>query len=171
MYGKESLEENLNFIAGALGNKGSTSREVIRNYFLKDFYKDHVKTYQKRPIYWLFDSGKNNGMKVLTYMHRYDETTLSRIRTDYLHVIQTRMTAQRQSVLDIINSDESVREKKKAEKELKTLDKKIQELKEYDETLRHMADQKITIDLDDGVKHNYNLFDGLLAKVTGLTKK
>lgn len=171
VYGKESLEENLNFIAGALGNKGSTSREVIRNYFLKDFYKDHVKTYQKRPIYWLFDSGKNNGMKVLTYMHRYDETTLSRIRTDYLHVIQTRMTAQRQSVLDIINSDESVREKKKAEKELKTLDKKIQELKEYDETLRHMADQKITIDLDDGVKHNYNLFDGLLAKVTGLTKK
>lgn len=171
VYSRETLEENLDFIANALGNKGSTSREVIRNYFLKDFYKDHIKTYKKRPIYWLFDSGKNNGMKCLIYMHRYDESTLSRIRTDYLHVIQTRMAAQKQSLLDIINSEESVREKKKAEKELKSMDKKIQELKDYDEVLHHMADKQIKIDLDDGVKHNYNLFDGLLAKVPGLTKK
>jgi type II restriction/modification system DNA methylase subunit YeeA len=171
VYGKETLEENLIFIADALENKGDTSREVIRNYFLKDFYKDHVKTYQKRPIYWLFDSGKNNGMKVPIYMHRYDENTLSRIRTDYLHVIQTRMVSQRQSLIDIIGSNESIKEKKNAEKELKLLDKKIQELKEYDEVLHHMADQQIKIDLDDGVKHNYNLFDGLLAKVPRLTKK
>lgn len=88
VYGTDTLEENLDFIANALGNKGDTSREVIRNYFLKDFYADHLKVYQKRPIYWLFDSGSKNGFKALIYMHRYDADTVGRVRTDYLHRAQ-----------------------------------------------------------------------------------
>lgn len=165
-FSEETLEENLDFIADAIGRKKSeTARETIRRYFLTDFYKDHVQTYKKRPIYWLFTSGKEKAFNCLIYMHRYDETTLSRIRTDYLHEVQIRMDAEKKDLLSIIDGDYTTKEISDAKKALKSLDKKIDELKAYDELLHHMADQKITIDLDDGVKHNYELFKGLVAKI------
>lgn len=165
-YSEETLEENLEFIADALGRKKSeTAREVIRRYFLNDFFKDHVQTYKKRPIYWLFTSGKEKAFNCLIYMHRYDKTTLSRIRTDYVHEVQNRMDAERTDLLNVINGDSTVKEIATAKKELKSLEKKIDELKKYDEQLHHMADQQIEIDLDDGVKHNYELFEGLVAKI------
>lgn len=165
-FSEETLEENLDFIADAIGRKKSeTSREAIRRYFLNDFFKDHVQTYKKRPIYWLFTSGKEKAFNCLIYMHRYDETTLSRIRTDYLHEVQIRMDAEKKDLLSIIEGDYTKKEISDAKKALKSLDKKIDELKAYDELLHHMADQKITIDLDDGVKHNYELFKGLVAKI------
>ncbi|MEK4137379.1 BREX-1 system adenine-specific DNA-methyltransferase PglX [Kurthia sp. FSL E2-0154] len=165
-FSEETLEENLDFIADAIGRKKSeTAREVIRRYFLNYFFKDHVQTYKKRPIYWLFTSGKEKAFNCLIYMHRYDETTLSRIRTDYLHEVQIRMDAEKKDLLSIIEGDYTKKEISDAKKALKSLDKKIDELKAYDELLHHMADQKITIDLDDGVKHNYDLFKGLVAKI------
>jgi hypothetical protein len=165
-FGSETLNENLEFIAETLGmKKNETPKETIRRYFLNDFFKDHVQTYKKRPIYWLFTSGKQKAFNALIYMHRYDKTTLARIRTDYLHVLQNRLDAQRQSLIDIVNSDESVKEKKRVEKELKKIEKQIAELKEYDEVLHHMADMQIEIDLDDGVAVNYEKFKGLVAKI------
>lgn len=165
-FSDETLEENLDFIADAIGRKKSeTAREAIRRYFLNDFFKDHVQTYKKRPIYWLFTSGKEKAFNCLIYMHRYDETTLSRIRTDYLHEVQIRMDAEKKDLLSIIDGDYATKEISDAKKALKLLDKKIDELKAYDELLHHMADKKITIDLDDGVKHNYDLFKGLVAKI------
>ena len=165
-FSEETLEENLDFIADAIGRKKTeTAREAIRRYFLNDFFKDHVQTYKKRPIYWLFTSGKEKAFNCLIYMHRYDETTLSRIRTDYLHEVQIRMDAEKKDLLSIIEGDYTTKEISNAKKELKSLDKKIDELKAYDELLHHMADKKITIDLDDGVKHNYDLFKGLVAKI------
>lgn len=165
-FSEDTLEENLDFIADAIGRKKSeTAREAIRRYLLNDFYKDHVQTYKKRPIYWLFTSGKEKAFNCLIYMHRYDETTLSRIRTDYLHEVQIRMDAEKKDLLSIIEGDYTTKEISDAKKALKSLDKKIDELKAYDELLHHMADKKITIDLDDGVKHNYELFKGLVAKI------
>lgn len=165
-FSEETLEENLDFIADAIGRKKSeTAREAIRRYFLNDFFKDHVQTYKKRPIYWLFTSGKEKAFNCLIYMHRYDETTLSRIRTDYLHEVQIRMDAEKKELLSIIDGDYTTKEISDAKKALKSLDKKIDELKAYDELLHHMADKKIPIDLDDGVKHNYELFKGLVAKI------
>ncbi|MFJ7668253.1 BREX-1 system adenine-specific DNA-methyltransferase PglX [Lysinibacillus sp. NPDC097195] len=165
-FSEETLEENLDFIADAIGRKkNETAREAIRRYFLNDFYKDHVQTYKKRPIYWLFTSGKEKAFNCLIYMHRYDKTTLSRIRTDYLHPLQTRMDAEKKDLLSIIEGDYTTKEINDAKKELKSLDKKIDELKTYDEKLHHMADMQIGIDLDDRVKHNYDLFKGLVAKI------
>lgn len=165
-FSEETLEENLDFIADAIGRKNKeTAREVLRRYFLNDFYKDHVQIYKKRPIYWLFTSGKEKAFNCLIYMHRYDKTTLSRIRTDYLHEVQIRMDAEKKDLLDIIEGDFTAKEISNAKKELKSLDKKIDELKAYDELLHHMADMQIEIDLDDGVKHNYGLFKGLVAKI------
>lgn len=165
-YGTETLEENLQFVADAIGKrKNETAREAIRRYFLNDFYKDHVQTYKKRPIYWLFTSGKEKAFNCLIYMHRYDKTTLSRIRTDYLHEVQTRYEAIKQDLITIIESDSSTKEVREAKKELKDVEKKIAELKKYDEKLHHMADIQIEIDLDDGVKENYKKFNGLVAKI------
>ncbi|NLJ19483.1 BREX-1 system adenine-specific DNA-methyltransferase PglX [Globicatella sulfidifaciens] len=165
-FSEETLEENLNFVADALGRrKNETAREAIRRYFLNDFYKDHVQVYKKRPIYWLFTSGKEKAFNCLIYMHRYDKTTLSRIRTDYLHEVQTRMDAEKNDLLEIINGDSTTREINSAKRELKSLDRKIDELKKYDELLHHMADMQIEIDLDDGVKVNYEKFKGLVAKI------
>jgi type II restriction/modification system DNA methylase subunit YeeA len=165
-YGQENLEENLNFIADVLSRKkNETSRETIRRYFLNDFYKDHVQTYKKRPIYWLFTSGKEKAFNCLIYMHRYDKTTLSRIRTDYLHEVQTRYEARKQDLINIIEVDSTSKEIRDAKKELKFIEKKIDELIAYDEKLHHMADQQIEIDLDDGVKVNYEKFKGLVAKI------
>ncbi|WP_062353352.1 BREX-1 system adenine-specific DNA-methyltransferase PglX [Bacillus kwashiorkori] len=165
-YSEETLEENLDFIADAIGRKANeTARETLRRYFLNDFYKDHVQVYKKRPIYWLFTSGKEKAFNCLIYMHRYDKTTLSRIRTDYLHEVQIRMDAEKKDLLDIIEGDFTAKEISNAKKELKALDKKIDELKAYDELLHHMADMQIEIDLDDGVKVNYEKFNGLVAKI------
>ena len=165
-FSEETLEENLDFIAAAISRKkNETARESLRRYFLNDFYKDHVQVYKKRPIYWLFTSGKEKAFNCLIYMHRYDKTTLSRMRTDYLHEVQIRLDAEKKDLLYIIEGDSTTKEISNAKKELKSLDKKIDELKDYDELLHHMADMQIEIDLDDGVKVNYEKFKGLVAKI------
>ena len=158
VYGADTLEENLDFIAKALGNKGDTSREVIRNYFLKDFYADHLKVYQKRPIYWLFDSGKQNGFKALIYMHRYDADTVGRVRTDYLHRAQKYVETAMQSAQYTIDNASSASEKSKATKAVTKYTKQLAEMKIYDEAIAHIANRRIEIDLDDGVKVNYAKF-------------
>ena len=161
VYGADTLEENLDFIANALGNKGDTSREVIRNYFLKDFYADHLKVYQKRPIYWLFDSGKQNGFKALIYMHRYEADTVGRVRTDYLHRAQKYVETAMQSAQYIIDNATSASEKSKATKAVTKYTKQLAEMKIYDEAIAHIANKRIEIDLDDGVKVNYEKFQGV----------
>lgn len=161
VYGVEALEENLDFIANALGNKGDTSRDVIRNYFLKDFYTDHLKVYQKRPIYWLFDSGKQNGFKALIYMHRYDADTVGRVRTDYLHRAQKYVETAMQSAQYTIDNASSASEKSKATKAVTKYTKQLAEMKIYDEAIAHIANKRIEIDLDDGVKVNYEKFQGV----------
>lgn len=162
-YGEETLEQNLAFIAEALGGKG-TSREVIRTYFLKDFYKDHCQTYKKRPIYWLFDSGKKNGFKCLVYMHRYQPDLLARIRTDYVHEQQERYRAQIGYANDALVSAERG-ERVRLDKRIKKLNDQLKETIAYEEKLHHLADQMIKIDLDDGVKVNYAKFQDVLAKI------
>lgn len=163
VYGKDTLDENLKFIADALGGKGQP-REVIRNYFLNDFYADHCKIYQKRPIYWLFDSGKKNGFKVLIYMHRYQPDTIARIRTDYVHEQQSRY---RTAIADMENRivNASTSERVKLNRALTKLKDQDTELRSYEEKIHHLADQMITIDLDDGVKVNYAKFQDVLAKI------
>ena len=163
VYGKETLEENLRFIADALGGKGS-SREVIRTYFINDFYKNHVKVYQKRPIYWLFDSGKENGFKCLIYMHRYQPDTIARIRTDYVHEQQSRYRTAIADLEQRINGA-STSERVKLNKQLTKLRAQAEETRVYEEKIHHLADQMIKIDLDDGVKHNYAIFKDVLAKI------
>lgn len=166
VYGEKSLETNLDFIAKALGNKGNTSREVIRNYFLNDFFKDHCNTYSvtgsgKRPIYWMFDSGKQNGFKALIYMHRYDADTVGRVRTDYLHRAQKYVETAMQSAQYTIDNAASASEKSKATKAVTKYTKQLAEMKIYDEAIAHVANQRIEIDLDDGVKVNYAKFQGV----------
>lgn len=162
-YGPETLEENLRFIADALGGRGS-SREVIRQYFLKDFFKDHCQTYKKRPIYWLFDSGKKNGFKALSYMHRYQPDLLARVRTDYVHEQQERYRTQIANEEDAA-AETSGPEHVRHEKRLKKLRDQLAETSAFEEKLHHLADQMIAIDLDDGVKVNYAKFQDVLAKV------
>ena len=163
VYGEGALEQNLAFIAEALGGKG-TSREVIRTYFLKDFFKDHCQTYKKRPIYWLFDSGKKNGFKCLVYMHRYQPDLLARIRTDYVHEQQERYRAQIGYANDALVSAERG-ERVRLDKRIKKLNDQLKETVAYEEKLHHLADQMIKIDLDDGVKVNYAKFQDVLAKI------
>lgn len=163
VYGKDTLEVNLQFIADALGGKG-TSREVIRNYFLTEFYSDHLKTYQKRPIYWLFSSGKKNGFKALIYMHRYQPDLLARIRTDYVHEQQERYRSQIQAIEEKINTV-SASESAKLNKGLKKLKDQLDEINQYEEKIHHLADMMISIDLDDGVKVNYAKFQEVLEKI------
>jgi hypothetical protein len=161
-FGEETLEENLDYIAETLGRKANeTSRQAIRRYFLKDFYKDHVKTYKKRPIYWLFDSGRQDGFKALIYMHRYDPSTVARVRTDYLHSLQKKYESEINHLDILIDSDISQREKAAARKKKETILKQIEECRLYDEAIAHMANQRIEIDLDDGVKVNYAKFQGV----------
>ncbi|GIO36564.1 hypothetical protein J41TS12_14250 [Paenibacillus antibioticophila] len=154
-FGEETLEENLDFIAKALGNKGNTSREVIRNYFLKDFFKDHCKVYQKRPIYWLFDSGKADGFKALVYMHRYNADTIGNLRIDYLHRMQRVYDSEIARMQDTIDNSGNAREVAAATKRKEKLTKQLKETKEYDEKIAHLALARKEIDLDDGVKVNY----------------
>lgn len=155
VYGEDTLEENLDFIANALGNKGKTSREVIRNYFLTDFIKDHIKTYQKRPIYWLFDSGKQNGFKALVYMHRWNADTIGNVRVEYLHRIQRVYEKEITRMQEIIDNSHDNKEISNATKRKEKLQKQIKETKDYDAKIAHLALLRIDIDLDDGVKVNY----------------
>ena len=163
VYGVDTLQENLKFIADALGGKGHP-KDVIRNYFMNSFYADHCKTYQKRPIYWMIDSGKKNGFKALIYMHRYQPDTIARIRTDYVHEQQARY---RTAIADLENriANASTSERVKLNKQLKTLNDQATEIHEYEEKIHHLADQMISIDLDDGVKKNYEIFKDVLAKI------
>ena len=163
VYGKNSLETNIKFIANALGGKGQP-RDVIRNYFLNDFFNDHCKIYQKRPIYWQFDSGKKNGFKALIYLHRYQPDTIARIRTDYVHEQQSRY---RTAIADLEQriAGATTAERVKLTKQLKKLQDQAEELHGYEEKIHHLADQMIAIDLDDGVKVNYAKFQDVLSKI------
>lgn len=163
VYGADTLDENLKFIADALGGKGQP-KDVIRKYFLSEFYSDHCKIYQKRPIYWLFDSGKKNGFKALIYMHRYQPDTIARIRTDYVHEQQARY---RTALADLEQriANVSTGERVKLNKKLTTLQAQDTEIRTYEEKIHHLADQMISIDLDDGVKKNYAIFQDVLAKI------
>ena len=163
VYGKETLEENLKFIAEALGGKG-TPREVIRNYLLNGFYADHLKIYQKRPIYWLFSSGKKNGFKALIYMHRYQPDLLARMRTDYVHEQQERYRTQLTMLEESVESA-APSEKVKINKQIAKLRDQSLEIQKFEEKVHHLADQMITIDLDDGVKVNYAKFQEILEKI------
>ena len=163
VYGDETLEENLRFVADALGGKG-TPRQVIRSYFLKEFFADHCKTYKKRPIYWQFDSGKKNGFKALIYMHRYRSDLLARVRTDYVHEQQERYRTQ------IANAEQQREEasgsdRARLDKRIKKLNDQLGETSAFEEKLHHLADQMIEIDLDDGVKVNYAKFQDVLSKI------
>lgn len=163
-YGEETLEANLRFIADALGGEGKPARDVIRQYFLKDFYPDHLQVYKKRPIYWMFDSGKKNGFKAITYMHRYTPDLLAKVRTDYVHETQERYRAQ----IDNVESELQKAEKSRRvalQKQLKKLQEQLKEASAYEEVIHHLADQMIEIDLDDGVKVNYAKFQDVLAKI------
>lgn len=169
VYGSDTLEENLKFIADALGSKG-TPREVLRNYFLNDFYKDHCNTYQvtgsgKRPIYWLFDSGKKNGFKALVYIHRYTPDLIARMRTGYIHPQQARYRTQIELLQEQIDMAGSTSEKVKLSKQLKKINEQLLELNKYEEIVHHWADKMEPMDLDDGVKVNYAKFQELLAKI------
>ena len=163
VYGLNTLEENLKFIADALGGKG-TPREVIRNYFLNDFYKDHVKIYQKRPIYWMFDSGKKNGFKALIYMHRYSRDLLAKLRTDYVHEQQERYRTQLSHIASALNTASGADRAKLLEQQDK-LTEQLREITDFEEKVHHLADKNIMIDLDDGVKKNYEIFADVLAKI------
>ena len=164
VYGDSSLEDNLRFVANALGGKGQP-KEVIRNYFLNDFYTDHCKIYQKRPIYWLFDSGKKNGFKCLIYLHRYQPDTIARIRTDYVHEQQARYRTAIEGLEKQAAAATSTSERVKLTKQLNKVQAQDAELHQYEEKVHALADQMIKIDLDDGVKHNYEIFKDVLAKI------
>ena len=160
VYGADTLEENLDYIAKALGNKGSTSREIIRNYFLNDFFKDHCQTYSvtgsgKRPIYWLFDSGKQNGFKALVYLHRYTPDTIGNLRIDYLHKMQRVYESEINRMQDMMDHSGNAREVAAASKRKDKLAKQLKECREYDEKISHLALSRTELDLDDGVKVNY----------------
>ena len=166
IYGEESLKDNLNFIAEALGNKDNKpSEEIIRTYFLKDFYSDHLQRYQKRPIYWLMNSGKKNAFSCLFYIHRYEPLTVARVRADYLIPYQEMLENKRKFIERQLSDDDiSAKEKKNIEKQLKELDTSLKELREYANEVKHIAEQKIPLDLDDGVNVNYEKLGAILKK-------
>ncbi len=163
-YGDETLEQNLRYIADALGGEGKPAREVIRSYFLKDFFKDHCQIYKKRPIYWMFDSGKKNGFKCLIYMHRYTPDMIARIRTEYIHPQQQRYRSQIEFCESQLESA-SGSQRMALQKRLKKLQAQLKEASDYEQEVAHYAEQMIAIDLDDGVKVNYAKFGDLLAKI------
>ena len=163
-YGEETLEQNLRYIADALGGEGKPARDVIRSYFLKDFFKDHCQIYKKRPIYWLFDSGKKNGFKCLIYMHRYTPEMIARIRTEYIHPQQQRYRSQIEFCESQLESA-SGSQRMALQKRVKKLQDQLKEASDYEQEVAHYAEQMIAIDLDDGVKVNYAKFGDLLAKI------
>ena len=163
VYGECNLEENLDFIADSIGRKSSeTSRAAIRRYFIKDFYKDHLKVYQKRPIYWMFESGKTDGFKCLVYMHRYNEQTIAKVRTDYIHVLQRKYEAEIERLQLVVDSEQyTAKDRNAAKKKIDRISKQIEECREYDQVVAYLANEKISIDLDDGVKVNYAKFQNV----------
>ena len=167
LYGKENLNKNLEFICEALGRKESEKYEdTLRNYFIKDFYTDHLQRYQKRPIYWLMNSGKKNGFSALIYLHRYEKNSIARVRTEYLIPYQDKLENLRKFYENIsFEGGTSSREKKQAEKSLKELDAILKELKDYANEVKHISELKIDLDLDDGVKVNYEKFGKILKKI------
>ena len=179
VYGEDTLEQNLDFIASALGNKGDSSRAIIRYYFLNDFFKDHCQTYSvtgsgKRPIYWLFDSGKQNGFKALIYLHRYTADTIGNLRIDYLHRMQRIYESEISRMQDMIDHSTNAREVAQATKRREKLQKQLKECRDYDEKIGHLALSRIELDLDDGVKKNYRKLqtasDGKLYEVLADSK-
>ena len=169
-FGAASLEENLDFIADNLGRRRKeteTSQDTIRLYFLNDFYKDHVRTYKKRPIYWLFTSadGRGKAFNALVYLHRYQEDTIATLRTDYLHRLQEILAVEKGQLQRIVNEEAGSPSARKADKKLNKVDKQIIELKKYEELVHHYADMRIDLDLDDGVKVNYAKLQELLANI------
>lgn len=164
VYGAENLEKNLKFISRALGGKEENPRKVIREYFIKDFFADHCKIYQKRPIYWLFDSGRKNAFKALIYIHRYKSDTIARLRTGYLHEVQAKYAADAESLEKALTAGTGDNQTQ-MKKELSALKAKQEEMHVFEEKIHHYADIRISIDLDDGVKHNYALFADVLAKL------
>ena len=170
-FGKEKLEENLDFIANALSNSSKPSREILRDYFLKNFFNTHKKMYKKHPIYWQFSSGKENGFNCLVYMHRYEPSLVARIRTDYLHKTQKAIEQRIVNCDNIITNSTVKQEITKATKEKTKLQKQLKETQEYDELLSHIANQHIELDLDNGVKFNYNLFQNIEIKKEGKKSK
>ena len=171
VYGEETLEENLKFIAQALSNKNDAPKDIIREYFLKNFYEDHLKRYKKRPIYWLYDAGKKNGFKALIYMHRYNEQTTAKVRIGYLHELQKHYERRASFLKDEIESNNN---RKKAEQELKKIKSQLDECKQFDEKMNHLSSEYISIDLDDGVKVNYEKVqtgrDGKKYEILGKVK-
>ena len=171
VYGEETLEENLKFIAQALSNKNDAPKDIIREYFLKSFYDDHLKRYKKRPIYWLYDAGKKNGFKALIYMHRYNEQTTAKVRIGYLHELQKHYERRASFLKDEIESNNN---RKKAEQELKKIKSQLDECKQFDEKMNHLSSEYISIDLDDGVKVNYEKVqtgrDGKKYEILGKVK-
>ena len=168
VFGNETLEENLMYISQALGGDGSP-REVLRRYFLENYYADHCSMCSstgsgKRPMYWLFDSGKNNGFKCLVYMHRYQPDTIARIRTDYVHEQQSRY---RTAIADLEQriSGATTSDRVRLNKQLSNLQAQATEIRSYEEKIHHLADQMISIDIDDGVRNNYEIFKDVLAKI------
>ena len=166
VYGEENLKDNLNFIAEALGNKDNkAAEEIIRAYFIKDFYSDHLQRYQKRPIYWLMNSGKKNAFSCLFYMHRYEPLTVARVRADYLIPYQEMLENKRKFIeRELSDDDISAKEKKNIEKQLKELHTLLKELREYANKVKHIAEQKIPLDLNDGVNVNYEKLGAILKK-------
>ena len=171
VYGEETLEENLKFISQALSNKNDAPKDIIREYFLKNFYEDHLKRYKKRPIYWLYDAGKKNGFKALIYMHRYSEQTTAKVRIGYLHELQKHYERRVSFLKDEIESNNN---RKKAEQELKKIKSQLDECKQFDEKMNHLSSEYISIDLDDGVKVNYEKVqtgrDGKKYEILGKVK-
>lgn len=170
VWGKDTLDANMQWLAESLDKKASESAEdAIRSYLAKKFYKDHMQTYKKRPIYWLFSSGKQGAFQALVYLHRYNESTLARMRTEYVMPLISKMSAMANSLESEIENSDSAAEIKRKEKELQNLHKQQAELSSFEEKLRHYADQRISLDLDDGVKVNYGKFGDLLAEVKAVT--
>jgi len=170
VWGKDTLDANMQWLAESLDKKASeTAEDTIRRYLASKFYKDHMQTYKKRPIYWLFSSGKQGAFQALVYLHRYNESTLARMRTEYVMPLISKMAAYANSLETAKESSDSAAEIKRKEKELQNLHKQQAELSSFEEKLRHYADQRITLDLDDGVKVNYGKFGDLLAEVKAVT--
>ena len=170
VWGKDTLDANMQWLAESLDKKASeTAEDTIRRYLASKFYKDHMQTYKKRPIYWLFSSGKQGAFQALVYLHRYNESTLARMRTEYVMPLVSKMSAMANSLESEIENSDSAAEIKRKEKELQNLHKQQAELSSFEEKLRHYADQRITLDLDDGVKVNYGKFGDLLAEVKAIT--
>ncbi|WP_347473515.1 BREX-1 system adenine-specific DNA-methyltransferase PglX (plasmid) [Acinetobacter thermotolerans] len=170
VWSKDTLDANMQWLAESLDKKASeTAEDTIRRYLASKFYKDHMQTYKKRPIYWLFSSGKQGAFQALVYLHRYNESTLARMRTEYVMPLISKMAAMVNSLQSEIENSDSAAEIKRKEKELQNLHKQQAELSSFEEKLRHYADQRISLDLDDGVKVNYGKFGDLLAEVKAVT--